>query len=66
MDADFIYEILLVPKRTERSHKPAVAIIPLTHITGGGAFLIKDWILEYVLELTSRSAIEVGGLDRGG
>ena len=56
MDANFVNEILLVPKRAERRHEPAIAIIPLSYITGSSAFLIEDWVIEYILQWTVKSA----------
>ena len=56
MDANFVDEILLVPKRAECRHEPTIAIVPLSYITGSGAFLIEDWVIEYILQWTVRSA----------
>lgn len=56
MDADFVDEVLLVSERAECRHEPAIAIIPLSYITGCGTFLIEDWVIEYILQWTVRSA----------
>lgn len=56
MDANFVDQVLLVPKRAECRHEPAIAIIPLSYITGCGAFLIEDWVIEYILQWTVRLA----------
>lgn len=54
MNTNFVDEILLVPKRAERRHEPTITIIPLSYITGSGAFLIKDWVIEYILQWTAK------------
>lgn len=54
VNTNFVDEILLVPKRAERRHEPTITIIPLSYITGSGAFLIKDWVIEYILQWTAK------------
>lgn len=53
MNADFVDQVLFVPKGTERRHEPAIAITTLTYITRSGTFLIEVRIIEYELEIIS-------------
>ena len=49
MHANFVDEIFFVSQRTERRHKPAIAIPSLAHVAGASTFLVENWIIEYIL-----------------
>lgn len=50
MHTNFINEVLFVTESAERRQKPAIAAESLAHIGRSCTFLIKDRIVEYILQ----------------
>jgi hypothetical protein len=49
-DAHPLYQLLLIAYGSQRGHKPAVAVVALSHIVRGRAANIELGFFEYILQ----------------